>query len=147
MTRMTGFLVSIPPMPRSTERGVGFCFGKSKSRGLGKVSNFHANLVDHACVQDLGLKIKAAAFLARMGYRKELGDLSLKIFEHGLEIAQLLRFYTADKPGDRRFDIDGVATGIEPEIRAAGLDGMRDQLPCMADMGCRADACREKDKA
>jgi hypothetical protein len=98
-------------------------------------------------VQYLGLKIKTAAFLSGMGYRKELGDLSLKIFEHGLEITQLLRFYAADEPGDRRFDIDGVTARIKPEIRAAGQDSMGDKLPGMADMGCRADACRKKNEA
>ena len=132
--------------PEIDQRGIGFCFGKSQSRDLGKVGNFHANLVDHTCVQDLGLKINTAAFLTGMGYSKELGDLSLKILKHSLEITQLLWFNTADKARDRRFDIDGGTTGIESEIRTEGPDGVHDQLPCMADMGCRADTCREKDK-
>jgi hypothetical protein len=133
--------------PEIDQWGLGFCFGKSQSRNLGKVGNFHANLVDHTCVQDLGLEINTAAFLTGMGDRKELGDLSLKILQHSLEITQLLRFNAADKPGNRCFDIDGVPSGIEPEVCTAGPDGVRNKLPCMADMGCRADTCREKDEA
>ena len=65
-------------------------FGKTKCRYLGDIGYFHSHLVDHARVEDLGFKVKAAAFLTGMGDGKELGYLVLAVIKDRLKVTERL---------------------------------------------------------
>ena len=57
------------------------CPWKTKRRNLCDIGNFHAYLVDHTCMEDLGFEINVIAFLAGMGDREQLGNLVLAVIE------------------------------------------------------------------
>ncbi len=95
------------------QRGLRVRLRVVERRDLGDVGDFHADVIQHARVEHLGLEVDAIAFLPGVRRGEQAGDPSFDIVQHIRQIAQLFRLDPAYEPRDRRFDFDGMSADVE----------------------------------
>jgi hypothetical protein len=125
------------------KRSIRVCPGEVQGGDLGYVGNFHSHVIDHAGMEDFGLKVQVIAFLAGMGDSKELGYLVLAIVEDLFKVAEGCGFDPAHQPGYRGFDLDSHIPETYRVIVAEFFKQVREQLPRMAGVRCSPDAGRD----
>jgi hypothetical protein len=101
-------------------------------------------MIDHACVENLGFKIKIVTLLAGVGHSKELRYLVLAIVKDRFKIRKSFGLYSADQPGVRGLDFDARPPDIDGTIPAELFDHVGEEVAGMAGVRCSPDACSDE---